>query len=102
MEYLEIECWLIVCRTGAVKVRKSKPDLDHNEVPILLEVKVPQSLFSKPRLKASIEVPEENYRQNPITTEAINNIRDEIEHRTGLDFDVRLIEEAVEDGNSSN
>lgn len=52
------EFWLIFSRSGGVRTTKRLPSLDMRERAMQCQVDLPKSLFTRPQLKATINVPE--------------------------------------------
>lgn len=88
---MRLKNWLTVNSRGSARVTKSRPYLESNEISILLDVSLPDELFSKPRLEAKIDVPKEAIGQSVITTEVVDNVQEAIKSATGLDMVVRVI-----------
>lgn len=94
---MKITCWLAVTENGGVKSRKNKPDVRANEIPIRLDLDIPDELFQRPVLQANVKVPKESYMQQPITAEVADNIEDIIRQKTGLEFSVTVNHREEED-----
>lgn len=73
---------------------KTSPALDFNEIAVRLEIELPDELFAKPRLEATIKVPKEAVSAPIIPAEVIDNTQDIIKQSTG--FEVRLTAVAEE------
>lgn len=68
------------------------PALESHEVAVQLNLEVPEELFRKPRLEASITIPAEGITPPPINAEVIDNIREIISKEIGVDLSVALVE----------
>jgi hypothetical protein len=88
---LSVDCFLVVNSAGSVRVLKNRPVVDFDEVSLGLKVELPRSLFRKPRLSATLIVPESAGTPDTIPVEVQNNVREAIEQATGLQ--VRLTTE---------
>lgn len=51
------EFWLIFGRNGSVRTTKRAPGLEINERAMQCSVNLPESIFTRPSLKATIQVP---------------------------------------------
>lgn len=68
------------------------PSLAKDEVAIKLNIKVPDGLFKRPQLKASISIPESAVTAPVVSAEVIDNVREVLSQQTGLDVTVSLVE----------
>lgn len=80
--------YLTVNSRGGVKVTKNRPNVDFDEISIRMDLDVPDMLFKKPQLTASITIPESAAVPKEIDVEMQDNIQNAIETATGLN--VRL------------
>lgn len=71
----------------SVRVVKTLPRCDPHEIPIWINVALPESLFKRPRLQASIQVPES---QAPITItpEVQQNIAQVVQEQLGIHLQI--------------
>jgi len=69
---------------GNLKVTKSKPNTDSDEITIALDLDIPDSLFIKPALNVSISVPEGSPHGGEIDADVADNIAEVIRQQTGL------------------
>lgn len=90
--------YLTVNNRGSVRVTKTQPSLDWNEVSILLNLNIPDQVFRKPILQADITIPEEVVANSPINADVANNVALAIEQATGLKFAI-TVEEKKEETN---
>lgn len=65
-----------------------KPRLQRGEVAIELNVSVPDTLFDRPILKASVEVPEAAAAQSVITADVMQNIGETLSRQLGIRVEV--------------
>ena len=92
--------WLKVNYRGTVSATRGKPRFTEvDEVCIRMNVELPNSLFEKPMLQASMVVPKESVTPSVITPEITDNIAEAIKSSTGLDMIVRIVPEEEEDEN---
>ena len=81
---------------GSLKITKTRPNTDRDEIAIALDLDIPDLLFIKPVLQASISVPEGSPHGGEITADIADNIAEVIRQQTG--FMVRVSAEQ-ESGN---
>lgn len=55
---MKLISWLIVNPNGVKSVRKTKPYLEWNEIAIKVNIDVPEQVFERPALEATITVSE--------------------------------------------
>jgi len=83
--------WLAINKRGIVKIRKTKPSLEWNEIAFKLEIKVPDELFVRPHIEAILEIKDiPNVVNRP---DIIINTKELIEQQTGAKIDFRVIED---------
>ena len=90
---MKVKKWLTISAKGSVRITQGKPGLSWNEVSILLDINLPDGLFNRPRLEAKIDIPEDAVGPETLTSEVIENVKDAIEHNTGLTFSINVIKE---------
>ena len=92
---MKITSFLCIKKTGSyrslIRVVKSQPALDFNEIAVKLNIEIPDELFSKPRLEATINVPKDAVSAPVIEAEVIDNIQDIIKKNTGLEVRLNLV-----------
>lgn len=57
---------------------------------IMVNIELPDALFKKPALQASITVGDTDIQQFEFNTDTVNNIQEAIEQRTGLKFSITV------------
>lgn len=67
----------------SLRITKTKPALDTNEIAVELSLSLPKSLFIKPQLQATIDAPESD-NAIEISSEIQQNITDAIAEASGL------------------
>ena len=92
--------WLIISSRGNCRLTKRQVSPRANEVAIHLVVELPDMLFKKPNLVASITVPNEGAAVETIGAVTTDNVRDAIEEATGLTFDIAVEGPKEESGGS--
>lgn len=88
--------YLIINNRGSVQLRERTFSLKHNEVAIKLEMDIPDALFTKPTLVATMTIPEEAVPQSQIDTKVTDNIEKIIKDATGLTMNISVVEHPVE------
>lgn len=78
---------------GNLKLTKTKPSTDGDEIAIALDLEIPDSLFIKPTLEARITVPECTPHGGNITAELADNIAEEIRRQTGFSVHISAEQE---------
>jgi len=71
--------WLTVNSRGSARLTQGKPAISWDEISIFLEINLPNELFSRPRLKAKIDIPEDAVAPELISTKVIENVKEAIE-----------------------
>lgn len=69
------------------------PALTSGEVPIKLNVSVPDALFKRPQLQAQITIPESAVTAPVVSAEVLDNVKEVLSQTTGLDVQVSLVEQ---------
>lgn len=87
---------LVIKKNGSCRLCVNQPSLDWDEVSVLLEVSMPDAIFERPRLEASITIPDDAALPDMINSEVIENATKAIEQATGLTFAVNVVENIVE------
>ena len=83
--------YLIVSSTGKVRLTKTRPALEWNEIAIHLNLSLPEMLFKRPLLSASVIVGDEAVRPVEISPEILINTAELIEQQTGLKVELSLV-----------
>lgn len=76
---------------GTLRITKTSPALDINEIAVKLNIEVPDELFSKPSLEASISVPKDAISKPVIEAEVVDNIQEIIKQNTGFEVKLNLV-----------
>jgi len=82
---------LIVNSKGQCRLRNDEPNLDWNEIAIKLNMSIPDALFEKPRLQATIAIPETAANTEPLSAEVIDNCEKAMREATGMLVKVELV-----------
>jgi hypothetical protein len=78
---------------GNLRLTKTRPKTDKDEIAIALHLDIPNSLFIKPTLEARITVPECTPHGGNITAEVADNIAEEIRRQTGFSVHISAEQE---------
>lgn len=89
---MKVKQWLTVNHKGSCRLTKGKPSLDSNEIAIQLEVNLPDAIFQRPRLEATITVPDEAAVAGTIESAVAEDVQEAIEKATGLKFSVAVVQ----------
>lgn len=82
--------YLVVNSNGSVKAVKNQPDLKWNEVSVYVGLQLPDQLFRKPQLQATISVDESQVAPTEIDVDTQNNVKEAIESVTGMQVVLKL------------
>lgn len=75
-----------------VRITTGKPKLKSNEHAIKIMFDLPDALFERPQLEASIVIPVDSVTKPTIEAETIDTIQEAIESQTGIDLKIQLVE----------
>jgi hypothetical protein len=88
---MKIPFYLTVSQRGSVRATKTPASLDWDEIAIKIELNLPDQLFKRPFLQASIDIPASIIPESPLNAEIANNVKEVIKQSTNLEFNVRVI-----------
>lgn len=94
---MKVSNWLVINKNGVKSVRKSKPALDWDEIAIKVNLEIPNELFQRPTLEATVQVTDvPNMAYKP---DVILDTVDLIEQQTGakINFTVSHVAEEKEE-----
>ena len=89
---MKLKFYLTVNSRGSVKTTKTKPALDWDEIAINCNLELPDALFKKPSMEATIIIPDEAALPQIITAETANNIKEAIEQAAGINVRISFPE----------
>jgi hypothetical protein len=89
---MKVPFFLIVNKKGSVRVNKTPPALGFDEISISLDLELPDSLFKKPLLSATIKVKESDVKPRVISPEIKNNIEEAIKQHSGVEVKLTISE----------
>lgn len=87
---MRVKQWLVINKNGVVKVRKSKPGLSWNEIAMQLNIEIPDELFKRPTIEATLQVkdiPNTGY----IVPDVVLQTKELIEQQTGAKIDFKVV-----------
>lgn len=80
----------------SARLAQRLPSLTSGEVAIKLDVAVPEVLFSRPTLQASITVPAGATIGKVIDATVLDNVREVLQQQTGLDITISIVESVTD------
>ena len=84
---MKVPFWLIINKSGSIRTTKNRTGLKWNEVARKVDVELPDKLFQRPTLSATIIIDEAVAPECDIKADTVNNI-EELLQREG--YDVKL------------
>ncbi len=63
-----------------------------NAVPLKLELNLPDALFSRPQLQATIKIDESSVSAPVIDAQVLDNIKQELQKQIGVDLTINIVE----------
>lgn len=87
---MKTQFYLKVTKNGSVNTTKTRPDLKFDEVAVLVNVELPDILFQKPQITATIAVPSDNVTPYMLTAETADNVKNAIETATGINVKLTI------------
>lgn len=88
---MKLAFYLVVNNNGTTRTCKKKPDLAWNEISIAMRMELPDSLFTKPQLSATITVPNEAAMQQAIEAVTTDNVKAAIETAAGMKVRIDIV-----------
>lgn len=79
---------------GAIRLTKKKPSTASDEIAVCLDIEIPDNLFIKPTLHASVSVPDGPPHGGIITADVADNIAAIIHQQTGFSVSVTAPQES--------
>ena len=78
---------------GKVSVTKRKPSTRPEEIALKIALDIPDSLFEKPTLEATVTVPKSGDRTAVVSADVMSNIEQIIKEQTGFSVTVSAVAE---------
>lgn len=88
---MKTKFYLVVSANGKVRTAKTQPNLVWNEVSIAMNLEMPDMLFKKPSLQASIVVPNDAATPKEIALDVQEQIKEAIQERVGMEVKLTLV-----------
>lgn len=83
--------WIAVNKKGKVRCSKGYPsNLTSDEVAFQLKISLPYALFDKPRLTATVIVPENAVKEEIISENMIDNIGETLKQTLDMDINISI------------
>lgn len=96
---MKVSNWLIIDKNGIKAARKTKPALDWDEIAIKVNLDIPNELFQRPTIEATVQV--KDIPNNAYEPEIVLDTVDLIEQQTGAKINFKVVP-AEEAENGSN
>lgn len=94
---MRIQQYIVIKKRGAYRyssrMTKGTPALDRNEIAVKVSLEIPDAIFNRPALTATIKVPEDAVGKPEIEAEVIDNVQDLIKQNTGFDVKLEVVNE---------
>lgn len=87
---MKVSPYLIISGSGKIRVTKTLPYLEANEISFQLHLELPDALFSKPRIEASVVVPDDAVKPAVIDAQVASDVAQELRKKTGLEVVVTI------------
>lgn len=83
--------WIAVNKRGSVRASKKYPsNLSSDDVAFNLKITLPYALFDKPRLTATVEVPDSAVKEEIISENIIDNIGKTLKQSLNMDINISV------------
>lgn len=89
---MRVKKWITINSRGIARLTQGRPNIESDEISILLDINLPDELFKKPRLEAKIDIPKEAAGPDVLNSEVVENVKEAIKQATGLDFSINVIQ----------
>lgn len=87
-----VKKYLVINSRGSVVPREKEPTgLKGNEVAVRLEIVIPDALFKRPLLRASLTIPNSAVPNTIIDANVADNVAELIKQATGLEMTVSVV-----------
>lgn len=88
---MKTKFFITVNNRGVVKVTKNPTYTNINEVSIGCQLELPDALFKRPQIEATILVNSKDVQPFEINAETANNVKDAIQQSTGLEVKLNIL-----------
>lgn len=83
--------WIVVNKKGSVRSSRKYPsNIQSDEVAFSLKISLPYALFDKPRLSATVTVPESAVKEELISEDIIDNIGETLKQSLNMDINIKV------------
>lgn len=86
---MKVSNWLVIDKNGVKATRKTKPSLDWDEIAIKVNLDIPDELFRRPTIEATVQVVD--VPNNAYKPDLVINTADLIEQQTGAKINFRIL-----------
>jgi len=86
---MKVKQWIAINKNGRIRTRSNKPTLEWNEIAMQLSLDIPNELFTRPHIEATLQV--KDVPNNVYMPEIIVNTKELIEQQTGAKIDFKII-----------
>jgi hypothetical protein len=76
----------------AARLSLKAPAIKAGEVPVKLTIRVPETLFERPQLQATVTIPPECVTPPVLDAKVMDNVREVLQKQTGMDIRVSVVE----------
>jgi len=83
---MKTKFYLVVSESGRIKTTKTKPHLTDDEVAMLINLEIPNQVFQRPALQATIKIREEQVGPVELTAETISQVQEIFLQSTGMEL----------------
>lgn len=87
---MKIKAFLVVNDRGGLRVVKTFPHLDFDEVAVQLNLELPDELFRKPTMVADLVIPKDAVQRPNINVEVTESIAEAIRSATGVEVRISV------------
>jgi len=87
---MKLNKYLIISSKGKTRITQNPPRLDFDEIVVQLDISIPDALFQKPFLEATIEIPEFTF-PKLISSDVVENVQEAVRQSTGLAFEIKVV-----------
>lgn len=92
---MRVSNYIVIKKNGwrySTRLTAKAPALAHNEIAIKLAIDVPDEIFTKPALEATVKIPKEAVRSNVIEAAVIDNVQEIIKQNLGFDVKLQIVD----------
>lgn len=90
--------YLIVSEKGRIRTTKGIPGLYNDEIAIQIKMILPNILFKRPSIHASIEIPEDMAKGPDVDAKIVNHLDEVIKRGSDLKIELQIIKPEEDNG----